>query len=564
MPFRVLLRRVGKTFFGFLLVIFFIPNSALAWTAPLTNKNDIFRDPIVSDDGKTIAVLKKVHNDPHQHVVVYSKDSATPIWEYKPDEMVFGLAMSADGKTIAAVGGKIWVLNRETKKVLWKNQVETSVFDAVAVSDNGSVIVAGDREGTVFFFGRTSSTPIKTLNIAPSEDGIFSLDTSSDGKTVIAGTKKSINFVKQSKGLVWKYNIGLAKAYNARLSSDGKRALATTKEKAYFFNTAKSSPAWTKDIKSSIALSIDLADTGKRMAITSKNKVYYILEDGTVSWTYDMHYGTYGDVQMSSDGQYVYVAQGKDTVFLFDGHYKKGEGTGRPFRIVQAKRPRYIGGNASGARVSYGPEGLETTTVEPGILVEQDSIPVYYKNAPMDLKAWITNPGAAQDNLNVRVALSLPQFNWWNAFSQQTRVRNEDPAARSKLMDAANYAMPGYREVYDSHIFVAEHDGSSLDLSFLEVPDLLEPQWVEDMRKLFEEITPYLEFLSEVVEPLEDLLDSEEYKEISGEVEQERQRDSSFFPLLGLGTAELYDPETNVIVDQDSFYFIYLSETDGS
>ena len=299
------------------------------------------------------------------------------------------------------------------------------------------------------------------------------------------------------------------------------------------------------------------------MVVAAKKVVYYIQQDGTIAWTYDMKNGTYGDVQISSDGKYVSVAQGKDAVYLFDGEYRKGSSTGRPFRIMQDDRPRYMAGSASGAFVAFSPYGLTAKDVEPGVLVEQDSIPVYYKDAPLDLDVWTTNPGAERTGLKLRVALSLPQFNWWNAYSQQARVRNEDPAARSKLMDAANYTMPGYREVHDANVTIDKHDSQSIDLSSLTVPDLLEPQWVSDLRALLEDLSPYTEFLADALPPLEDLLESDEYQQIAGKVDEEHQGNSSYFPLLGLGTAELYNPDTNVIIDQGSFYFIYLSETDS-
>ena len=227
-------RRLRAAISVLVLSFLILPHTALAWTDPLDHKNDVFRDPIVSADGKIITVLKKVHGDPHEHVMVYEKGSATPTWEYKPDGMVFGLGMSADSKTIVAVGAKIWVLNRTTKKAIWKKQIGTSVFDTVALAENGSQIAAGDRRGTVYLFNRTSSKPIKTWDVAPREDGIFSLDVSKDGKTIIAGTKKSVNFIKKSRGLIWKDSIGTTKVYHVRLSSDGTRALAATKNKIYY------------------------------------------------------------------------------------------------------------------------------------------------------------------------------------------------------------------------------------------------------------------------------------------------------------------------------------------
>lgn len=533
-------------------VLFLAPSVSRAWTYTPASTEDVISQPHFSTDGKSMVVMSDVKKKTFDQVLFFSKDSNKPVWTYSPDSMIYNVDISGNGQYIVTVGSKVTLLKKNSNKPVWAADVGSNVFHSVALTSNASSIAAGDNSSTVRLFLNAKSPVVKKWSLG-SEDGVASLGISSNGKKILAGTHKTVNFIDVNKTrVVWKY---ATKKHpeQVRLSADGKYAVASDRDTIYFFNTSKGTPVWTKSFKDMYAPNIQIADNGSVVLASTTKVASAFNAAGKQLWSYDLPSGLKGELALSGNGKYAAVSQGSSYVYIFDNAFGSDN---RPFRYYKAKSPRYVGLDQTGNLLAYGRNDLSMVTPPPGVIVEQKSIPVYYDGANLKLRVFATNPGVAKDNLKVKVAMSLPQINWWDGVAAQKEAQNQKPYTRSKALKYAAEGLPGYSVIYDEPYALAKNSSRDTTLD-IGVPSLLFPQWLSDMLSFLNNILPFDDLMGDWSGSLEKLVGKEQKTQTITDTNRQFVNKNAIFPMLGLGTVQIYDKDTGVIYDTDSFYFVY-------
>lgn len=529
------------------------PNLVWAWTYAPASSEDVVAGPHYSADGKYLVVLSDVKKKTFDQVLFFKTDNAKPTWVYSPTSKVFDVGISGNGQYVAAVGSKATLFKRQSKKPIWSTYITGSVFNTVVLTTTGNQIVAGDRQGRVQLFSSAAPTVIKSWTLSRQEDWVDNVSVSGDGKKILAATHLAAYFIRADQTRpAWRY---ATKKHieRARLSADGKSAVVTDRENVYFFRTSQSKPAWSKTYKSFYAPTAEIADNGSVVIVGTTTTTYAYNARGEELWHYDLPSGLKGEVALSGNGRYVAASQGSSYVYLFDNNFGAGN---RPFRFYTANRPQYAALDKSGNLVTYGRYDLTSVEPPPGVIAEQLSIPVYAAGMDLRLRVFASNPGAANDHLKVKVALSLPQINWWDGAAAQSEAQKQTPATRSKALQYAAEALPGYSVIYDQPYVIGKNTSRDTTLT-ITVPSLLFPEWLNDALAFLGDVLPFDSMMEDWSDPLKDLLGKDAAESTITEANREFVNKSAIIPMLGIGTVQLYNDDTGVVYDTDSFYFIF-------
>jgi hypothetical protein len=541
---------------GFLAALFgiLLPSIANAWTYSPASTEDVIGDPQISDDGKSMVVLSDVKKKTFDQVLFFNTSNKKPKWTYSPTDMTLDAAISGDGKTVAAVGGSVRVFQSTSKKPIWSTKIPMSVFNTVALSKSGSTILAGDRLSQVHMFKKSSSA-LQRMWKLKADDGVSEIALSENGKSALAVTKKTVHFIKTDQAKeAWSTNVK-EQLYLAKISADGKYAIAASSKSIYFFKTSSKTPVWSKTYKTTTNVQADISDDGSRVVVLANKSAYAYNASGKELWQYDMKSSNWGDIALSGNGKYVAVAQGEDYVYVLDADYGTGD---RPFRIYTADRPRFVAFSQTGNVLAYGRHVLSTLSPAAGILGDQRAtIPVYQSGDDLTLHIFVTNPGAVKENLKVKIALSLPQINWWDQIASAEEAQAQTPTTRSKVLQYLAEDLPGYSEIYNQSWPMAKHDSTETTITF-EMPSMLMPEWLEDFISFLGDLNPLSTLLGDYEEPYQKLTGQEEANTTLGAANEKAMEENLMYPMLGLGTFQLYDSVTNEVYDSDSFYFIYI------
>ncbi|MEW6407178.1 MAG: WD40 repeat domain-containing protein [Patescibacteria group bacterium] len=222
-----------------------------SWTRQRLGPSTGYGEPKMSANGKYM-VVQKMAGPIHTGTFWFFKvKGAKPLWRYKGSK-IFDLAISKKGDYVAAVGSKIQLFSKKSKRPLWSNNLGVSVMDSVAITPDGNYIVTGDRFGTVFLFEKGNRNSIKTWRVFPGEF-VNKAVISSDGKYLVVGSDLGVALLDRNKNNpVWKYKTKEADGsadsiLHLSMSSSGKYFVATTSQgdNLYLFNKNKRKPKWT-------------------------------------------------------------------------------------------------------------------------------------------------------------------------------------------------------------------------------------------------------------------------------------------------------------------------------
>jgi len=117
------------------------------------------------------------------------------IWRYQTSGSVFSVAISSDGKLIAAESGEpgaqytTYMFDGGSGNPLWSHSTDSDPGAAdlasVALSSDGQYLAVGGHDSRVYFFSRNSGMPLWSYKT----DGIlYSVAVSSDGQYVVGGS----------------------------------------------------------------------------------------------------------------------------------------------------------------------------------------------------------------------------------------------------------------------------------------------------------------------------------------------------------------------------------------
>ncbi len=537
--------------------LFVFAPRASAWTVTPSNQDDVFFNPTLSANGKYLIAFQALSNKTWKQVQFYDTTKSTPIWKFDPPAAVFGHAISSDGQRAAVVGSKVWMFGKKNNKPLWTAKVGINVFDTGAFSGNGKYFVVGSRLSNIFLFKKSSSKIVKTWSLGENEDGVNSLSVSNNGRYILVGTDASVTLLDRTKNkIVWRATVP-KDVQQVFITGDAKYAVAAAGSNVYYFNAKKQQPLWSKEVKGRYGIETGISSDGKTVLAATDKTAHVYNNAGTELWSTTLKESLKGSATLSQNSRYTLIDQGESYLMLFDNAYGSGN---KPFHVYTDTHPRYATMNKDGTNIAYGFNGITTTQPVAGVIATVEDTPVYLEGSTASVRIFASNPGVANDHLRAKIIFSLPQLNWWSAQTAMEGFTDQPPEVRSKLMEYSASALPGYREIDDITFPTAA--GSYKDETVeREVPDLAMPSWVSDITSILEAPTnAFSQFMDAIEGPLSDVIGDDAADLVTNSITSVAGGDSTLYPVMGIGTVQLYDDSTDTILDQDSFTFIYLAK----
>jgi len=263
----------------------------------------------ISSDGYYIAACG-VNGDVH----LFNRSSPIPIWTNSTGLGLLSVAISKDGNYIAAANypeqGRIFFFNKASSSPIWVHvnpSTEDIGFSDVAISDNGSYILASSLNGNISLFNNFDSNPLWTYKPG------FSLNNpnvalSSNGRYLaINGDSFVLSFNNSTPIPYWVYNIGHSEFHfghqNIQITSDGQKIYAAG-DQIYMFNTTNSiSPLiQSKSFGYEVITAIDISLDGQYMAVKGSGAVS-IYRDFSKIWQRELYPDS--TIVMSDNGQFI-------------------------------------------------------------------------------------------------------------------------------------------------------------------------------------------------------------------------------------------------------------------
>jgi len=269
--------------------------------------------------------------------LVYSNPSTTPLWSYSTGKQyVSAVAISSEGSYITAIcdnhvsnislpeNGKIYLFDNlfsSQKSPLWNYSI-TNSFSSVAISANGSYIIAGGGyfERRAYLFNYSNPTPQWTYY---TNGEVYDVEITEDGDyaTAASGSRRQVFLLKNTEPFSALGFDTTGLALRVALSSNGSyMAVTDNAAKLYFFNTSRTSPEWTFTLSGDMSTSLSISADGNYIA-SGSDKVYFFRKNSSIPlWTYNTP-DNIDSVKLSKDGNYIVVGGGgyKDyNVYLFN------------------------------------------------------------------------------------------------------------------------------------------------------------------------------------------------------------------------------------------------------
>jgi len=148
--------------------------------------------------------------------------SYNPHWDFTTTYSISTMAMSADGNYVVVgdsdgSNGNIYLFNKNSSEPIWN--YSTLRITSVAISANGSFILAGNSGGMVFLFTNENSTPIWSYDIG---EFVQDLDISADGFYFTVAGEIIYFFSRNESDYLWAWApIGWSYTYSLSISADG-------------------------------------------------------------------------------------------------------------------------------------------------------------------------------------------------------------------------------------------------------------------------------------------------------------------------------------------------------
>jgi len=172
-------------------------------------------------------------------IFLFNTFSSVPLWIFnRLDTRIWGLDMSTDGNYIIAnIAGNLSLFSRLSSNPLGTYTVTRPIV-AVAISEDGTYIVAVDADGILYLFNMSNSTPIWSYDM---EVGSELVSISSDGRYIAANggvNRRRVYLFNSSSGLpLWTYTAS-ENLYCLEISSDGKYIACSSGNKyLYLFSS---------------------------------------------------------------------------------------------------------------------------------------------------------------------------------------------------------------------------------------------------------------------------------------------------------------------------------------
>ncbi len=267
-----------------------------------------------------------------QSVLLFDRSSNKPLWRNDQIGNSYNVAISGDGKYMAAATAGEESNPKTNLLILWNDQSEKPLwqyhaagnFHDVSLSANGDFISGstGCPDRRFYLFSKDSNKPLIKSDPLTRDSPVHRAKISADGTLMAVGSESDAGaiflFKANSKEPVWKFptqNGSSVRALN--FTPDGKFiGAATFGGQAYIFDKDKSSPVATWVVNNTALGGMDISDDGSFIAAGGKDKKLHIFKKGTQTGK-DISFDEYvEEVDISGNGKYIAAGTGGSVYFF--------------------------------------------------------------------------------------------------------------------------------------------------------------------------------------------------------------------------------------------------------
>ncbi len=249
-------------------------------------------------------------------------DGEEPLWTYTTGGDALSVSISSNGSYIVAgsYDSTIYLFSKADNTPLWSYETGDKVR-SVSISSDGSYIAAGSMDGKVYLFSKEDNTPLWSSPITLVYGwGIVSI--SSDGSYIAAGGSTAAGeiylFSKEDNTPLWVSALG-EEINTVSISSDGAYIAAGSEDyKVHLFSKESSTPLWSHTATSCVD-PVAISSDGSYLTAGDSDGYIYLFskESSTPLWIYHDSWSTARSVSISSDGSYIATGNDAGNVHFF-------------------------------------------------------------------------------------------------------------------------------------------------------------------------------------------------------------------------------------------------------
>ena len=220
--------------------------------------------------------------------------------------------MSSDGNYIVSVlSDNVRTFNR-TGNVIW-SRITGSPFRAVAVSSDGSLVIAADDRGYL----RSWTIDGKSLGVYNETDQVKHIEISPSQSMVAVSTKDSLKVFSPEMNLIWeKKSLGDRDSFIAFSADSSTLILAGENQVSSY--TTKGLLNWEKEITNNFIIDMACSDDCSTIVLGSQDgNVWVLNKEGQIRWKYPAGAWVNG-VGVSRDGSVIVAGALDRTVYILD------------------------------------------------------------------------------------------------------------------------------------------------------------------------------------------------------------------------------------------------------
>lgn len=288
----------------------------------------------IGDGGGGIAISadgSKIFVGFEANAILFSKDSANPIWEYSLSTPALGVDISADGnyaaigtigETSQANSNLIIFWRTSSLRPIWQYQSSGNFHD-VSLSRNGDYVVGstGCPDRRFYLFSRESNNPIIRSKMLTKDSPVHRAEISLDGSIAAAGTEAEDGsvfvFRKKSKKRLWKFSAPKGRSFRGlSLSWNGRFVGGTTMNGyAYIFRSSSNEPIASWKVNASLGAT-GITNNGNYLVAGGADKKVHIFKKNKVKGEALKMQGFVDGIAVSKNGKFAAAGTGGHEYFF--------------------------------------------------------------------------------------------------------------------------------------------------------------------------------------------------------------------------------------------------------
>jgi len=279
-------------------------------------------------------------------VFLFDTKSENPIWSYPTGAVLNGLAISDDGKFIAA-GGRdtyVYLWSTENSTPVWKHKIEAkggmmggSVIRSLSMTSDGKYFVVGTScpDRSIHVFSPQSSNPVFKAKVGINFP-VESVAISDDGQNILAGgggspedPYSSVFYKFKQEKPLWVFNTSLNPVNEVAISKDGVYCAIGSNMDGIFVNKCANEKSLWKIKDTGYIGSLSFSEDGKYFSVgTGTNHVLLVSIDKKKIINDWETTGKAESSKISTSGKYVAAGTGLNRFFIISGEGENNSGAG--------------------------------------------------------------------------------------------------------------------------------------------------------------------------------------------------------------------------------------------